>query len=351
MAEKQGDQMDKVNNEVEQNTDGTPEVPVVETPEEVPVVETPELSLQDLLERDLMQGDVSSTLEEQPSAEPDIEVAPTPEGTEPPGEVKPEDTAIPEGFVPAKEQPEPTANAVTMEDIEIAKKDVLAQILDLARADAESKEGEVPNGEPLPEEFNEEEFLDKFSDNPAKAIKEMATNIADKQSKTQFDALLAKLQPLIQQSQIVEQREKVRGYVDKLIKDNPDAKELFPEIAAYIKENQLAPDDERSYMDGYKTSKLNRQNKTIGERDATIKELQNSGKSLDDHMIDEESIAKMLLNPVLKERFQKGYIEELDNGQKPATITSGGGTQLPAQPRTKLNSVKEAGDAFAKSLQ
>ena len=336
--------MGKVNSDVEQNTDIVPEAPVVEESK---------LSLQDLLERDLMQGDVNSTLEEQPGAESDIEVEPTPipEGTKPPGEVKPEDTAIPEGFVPAKEQPEPTANAATMEDIETAKKDVLAQILDLARADAETKaEGEVPSGEPLPEEFNEEEFLDKFSDNPAKAIKEMATNIADKQSKTQFDALLAKLQPLIQQSQIVEQREKVRGYVDKLIKDNPDAKELFPEIAAYIKENQLAPDDERSYMDGYKTSKLSRQDKTIGERDATIKELQNSGKSLDDHLTDEESILKMLGNKDVAERFVTQYLEGIDSGARPATITSGGGTLPPAQPRTKLNSVKEAGSAFEKSL-
>lgn len=295
---------------------------------------------------DDLNGEVKSVSTEEPQEEEgegasDIKEGenqlPVPKGTP----ANKEDQTIPEGFVAEEKK-----NLATLEDLEGAKRDILSQILDVARKDTEGKQG-VGNSEEstevIPEEFDEEEFLDNFSTNPMKTILELTDKRATEKAKAQFEALATKLKPLIQQSEILEQKERIKNIYNKLVTENDDAKDLFPKIADYIKSNRLDLNDERSYVDGYRVNK-------IQELKELVETLKSQARSLDEHAEDEESIKKLLSNPKLQERFIAQYLEDIDSGRKPATISSGGGVNPLGEGRKQFKSINDAGEAFRQSL-
>lgn len=289
-----------------------------------------QLSPAELLLRDL-SGEVEDTSTAAPSAEENTGAAAA--------------TEVPEGFVEAgtPQGQQAPANMATLEDVQQVKTDLLAQILELAKQNVETKNEEAPAGE-TPPEFSEEDFLDDFSENPATAIKALAESIADQKTKAQFQSLQEQLLPLLEQSKAIQYKDKVKGVVGKFLGEKGDAKDLLQDIAEYIKSNQLPADDERSYYDAYRESKLKKQEGLIGQLQT------NQGKSLEDYMSDEESIAKMTSNEAIKKKVIEDYLESLQNGGKPTTISSSGTAQPAAQSRTQLKTFKEAGKAFADSL-
>ena len=309
-----------------------------------------ELSIRDLFLRDLEGGEVDSTSNED-AAPGNAEAGNTAEGDKS-AEGAPAATST-ESSASAGE-PTPAAKAATVDDLESMKQAILSQILDVARAEAEKQaDSAQAAGDDVPE-FDEEAFIDSFSENPAKAVQELAESIASKKATAQFETLMSELKPLLEQSRAQQYSEKVKSAAQKFLDGHDDAKDLFPDMAEFIRSNNLQPDDDRSYMDAYREAKLKRQA-------ADLEALRsNAGKTLDDYLMEPDSYEKVAANKALMEKLLSDpevtksiiekYVLELDNGGKPVTIGTGGTAKPFAQGRPEYKNVREAGEAFKQSL-
>lgn len=307
-----------------------------------------ELSIRDLFLRDLEGGEVDSMSNE--DATPGNAEAEIPAEGDKTAQVAP---AAASGFVLVGD-PAPEAKAATVDDLESMKQDILSQILDVARTEAEKQaDNAQATGDDVPE-FDEEAFIDSFSENPAKAVQGLAESIASKKATAQFETLMSELKPLLEQSKARQYGEKVKSAAQKFLGGYDDAKDLFPDMAEFIRSNNLQPDDDRSYVDAYREAKLKRQATEL----ETLRS--NAGKTLDDYLTEPDSYEKVAANKALMEKLLSDpeitksiiekYVLELDNGGKPVTIGTGGTAKPFAQGRPEYKNVREAGDAFKQSL-
>ncbi len=306
------------------------------------------LSIRDLFLQDLEGGEVDSASNENATTENAEAEIPAEEDKSAEGA-----PAAASGFVLVGD-PAPEAKAATVDDLESMKQAILSQILDVARTDAEEQADSVQVAGDIIPEFDEEAFIDSFSENPAKAVQELAESIASKKATAQFETLMSELKPLLEQSKARQYGEKVKSAAQKFLDGYDDAKDLFPDMAEFIRSNNLQPDDDRSYVDAYREAKLKRQ--------ATELEAlrSNAGKTLDDYLMEPDSYEKVAANKALMEKLLSDpeitksiiekYVLELDNGGKPVTIGTGGTAKPFAQGRPDYKNVREAGEAFKQSL-
>ena len=196
------------------------------------------------------------------------------------------------------------------------------------------------------EPFDEEAFNDKFYANPSASIMEIAQRIADKNVNERLAGLQEELRPLLDESKAAQHRESVKRALGEFLDSTPDGNDYFEDIARYVNDNNLSTDDPRSYRDAYMASKLNAQDRLINElRQANA----DGSRSLDDYLADDDAVTRIIANDNVKSKVIENYLKELQEGGRPATISSGG-TLAGTPPRTAMN-MEEAGSFLLGDLK
>lgn len=196
------------------------------------------------------------------------------------------------------------------------------------------------------EPFDEEAFNDEFYANPSASIMKIAQRIADKNVSERLAGLQEELRPLLDESKAAQHRESVKRALGEFLDSTPDGNDYFEDIARYVNDNNLSTDDPRSYRDAYMASKLNAQDRLINElRQANA----DGSRSLDDYLADDEAVTRIIANDNVKSKVIENYLKELQEGGRPATISSGG-TLAGNPPRTAAN-MEEAGSFLLGDLK
>ena len=203
------------------------------------------------------------------------------------------------------------------------------------RATEPSNEPPAAEEEELPD-FNSEEFLDKFYDNPAEAVQKAADAIANKKIREAVSSLERRLKPLLDESEEAQMKSEVKAVISDFISTTDGAQDMFSDIASYIKANNLDPRDRRSYDDGYKVSMINRL------RNENEQLRQSQGRSLDDYLGDDSLLDQIAGNERVSKKAIENYLKTLQSGGKPVVIGGNGNTVPSAQPANKPQSIKEA---------
>lgn len=242
---------------------------------------------------------------------------------------------------------EPNAPAAPSFDpsaLEGIKNSIIAEIQSLRNNSAEP--GQVPpqtEGEPEPQnnvpEINDDEFMERFSENPVQAVMELANKIADEKVKAEITSLGEKIQPLLDESEKIAYQNKVREVVAEFAKqeDFADAQKYFPQMAQTIREKGLPQDDLNTYVNTYK--------------DLALQDLRsNRGKSLDDYLADDNEVSKVISNPKIRNAVIEQYLKEIQSGAKPQVITGGGNSTPAATPPTDIRTFADAQKIFKNQL-
>jgi hypothetical protein len=264
----------------------------------------------------------------------------------------------PEGTPGAEAQEAPANSSVANSDntpaavpnadsLEAIKQSIISEIQSLKQQNAannpaspEDPQAEEGSEGPKNEiDMDDDEFMEQFSENPVKAVVELANKIADQKVSAEIMSLAEKVKSLLEQSEQIAFQNKVKDTLAEFanMEDYKDADKYFPEMAQIIREKGLPQDDINSFISTYK--------------DVALKDLKaNQGKSLDDYLTDDNHIPTITSNPKIREQVIREYLQEIANGGKPAVITSGGSASPAATPPTQINSFEEARKAFRNSL-
>jgi hypothetical protein len=273
--------------------------------------------------------------------------AETPMSDEPESGEKPDDAADGESTVDEPEEGESTTDGGEDRESKISR------LLDeVGGLETEATEEAVEDGEDIPE-FDEEAFMEQFSENPAVAIKSLVEAAkADAER-----SILEELAPALSMANREQQREAVTKVFADYFQDpgNEDAENYMDGIREYLEESGLPLDDPRSLKEAHMASKL--------------KDFEGR-KSLEDYMSDEEAVnsmmeneefmGKLMSNPALLKRIMASddiksgvigdYIKELEDGKKPVTIAQEGSAAPSALPPKVNKNLKDAKAAVLRDL-
>jgi len=291
-----------------------------------------ELSPTEMFLRDMNAADTETPMEEVGNA-PEVQAAEEAMG------------------MPAAEQP--PVEAMPQQDQMQDYRNTIATLLDIVKSNqaekaaareeqeaAETAQEEMAE-EPIEEEepFDEEAFNERFYANPSATIREMAEKIANKNVMERLSGLQDELRPLLEESKAAQHRESVKQALSEFLDSTPDADDYFDDIARYVNDNNLSADDPRSYLDAYRESKLKSQ---AGIIDQLRQANADGSRSLADYLADDNSVAQIIADDNIKSKVIENYLKELQEGGRPATITSGGSAQIPGNPAKAPASMDEA---------
>jgi hypothetical protein len=231
-------------------------------------------------------------------------------------------------------QPQQQTASESLDTLKTLKDDIIGELRSLMET---AKPEDTPPGEPPAEPektIDSEEFMEKFSADPVGAIQELANKIADKKVAEQMQALTGKLEPVLKQSQAIEERNRAVEALASVaqIPAFADLANYSKEIAEYIKQNNLPKDDPKSYKEAYLMAK----NQSLS-----------GNKPLEDYLSDESSIEKIIQNPTIKDKIITAYLKDVAENGKPAVIEDG---TPAATPRTEINSLEDAAAMLKKKL-
>lgn len=232
-----------------------------------------------------------------------------------------------------QDQPKPQPQ-LNPESLNTLKEDIIGELRSLM--ESTKKEDTPPGEKPAEEEISidSDEFMEKFSADPVAAVKELANMIADKKVAEQMDALTSRLEPVLKQSQAIEERNRAVKALAEVAKEPEfsDITDFGKEIAEYINQKNLPKDDPKSYKEAYLMAK----NKSLS-----------ANKPLEDYLNDESAIEKIVQNPAIKDRIIKAYLQEVSETGKPAVIDTG----MPAAtPKLEINTFEDAAELLKKKL-
>lgn len=251
------------------------------------------------------------------------------------------------------DQPDPNAqqnmdqNAINTLSLEDIKNSIISEIQSLKQG-AGMSNGEYPEGKDNEEEddnedsdieMDDDEFMEKFTENPVKAVMELADKIADKKATAQVMSLVEKMKPLLDQSEQMAFQNKVKETIAEFMSDEDyaDATEYLPQMAEIIKAQGLPQDDVNTFRNVYK--------------DIALRDLRaNKGKSLEDYMADDGSISQIASNPKIQEMVIKDYLNKISSGGKPQVITNNGSSAPSATPPNEFKTFEDARKAFRQQL-
>jgi hypothetical protein len=226
--------------------------------------------------------------------------------------------------------------------LEGIKNSIIAEIQSLRNS---AEPGQVPQteGEPEPQnnvpEIDDDEFMERFSENPVQAVMELANRIADDKVKAEITSLGEKIQPLLDESEKIAFQNKVKETVMEFAQkeDFADAQKYFPQMAQIIREKGLPQDDVNTYVYTYK--------------DVALQDLRSKqGKSLDDYLADDNGVSKVIDNPKIRDAVIEQYLRQIQSGAKPQVITGGGNSTPAATPPTDIRTFADAQKAFKSQL-
>jgi len=214
-----------------------------------------------------------------------------------------------------------------------SKEEILNELANNVPTEQEQPSSDVEEALPM---FNSEEFMDEFYDNPAGAVEKAANVIAEKKVKEVVAGIEARLKPLLSQSEAAQVKAEVKDIIQDFVNENSDAKDMFPDIAGYIKMNGLNPKDKRSYVDAMREVKIGR----LGKENEELRA--NQGKNLDFYLSDNDSMDKIVSNDAVAKRVIENYLKDIQKGGKPATIGNGSTNQFSAQGADRPQTLKDA---------
>jgi hypothetical protein len=226
------------------------------------------------------------------------------------------------------------APQVTSESLNTLKSDIIGELRSLMES---AKPEDTPPGEPQAEPektIDSEEFMEKFSADPVSAVQELANKIADKKVAEQMQALTGKLEPVLKQSQAIEERNRAMEALSSIAQmpNFSDLGNYSKEMAEYINQNNLPKDDPNSYKEAYLMAK----NQSLS-----------GNKPLEDYLSDEGSVEKIVQNPAIKDKIITAYLKEVSENGKPAIIQDGAPA---ATPKTEINTLDDAAALLKKQL-
>lgn len=191
-------------------------------------------------------------------------------------------------------------------------------------------------------DINSDEFFERFTDNPGEAIMDIANAIAA----NKVGELTQQIQPLIDESNKVQFRNKVQDAIrDFSMNGHEDFPQYREDMVAYLNESNLPMDDPTSYERAYdkaRISSLERMNQQLTET---------QGRTLADYMSDDDSISQMSQNDKVRERVINDYLNQLSNGESPQVITDSAGNSPVASEPKRASSMKDAGKMFLQRLR
>jgi len=244
------------------------------------------------------------------------------------------------------DQPDPNAQDQVMQSgpsLEDIKNSIISEIQSLKQNTGMSEEdsSEKNDEESDDNEINmdDDEFMEKFTENPVKAVMELADKIADKKATEQVMSLVEKMKPLLDQSEQMMFQNKVKETIAEFMSDEEysDAQNYFPQMAEIIKNQNLPQDDVNTFKNVYK--------------DVALRDLRaNKGKSLEDYMSDDAEISKIINNPKVQEMVIKDYLNKISSGAKPQVITNNGSSTPIATPPNEFKTFEDARKAFRQQL-
>lgn len=202
-----------------------------------------------------------------------------------------------------------------------------------------------PSSEDLINQYIEsDDFYDKFADNPGAAIAEIASKIAERDN----SKLTARLQPLLDQADQINRRNQavdaINRFVDKGHGKYDDFGDYTDQITSIIRTEGLDVNDPLSYENAYGRVKADALSQKLAEAE------QHRGLGVDDILGNDEYLDKISSNENVKNKVITNYLNGLSKGESPKVITDDGLRNPAATPTNKIDSFKDAREAFKKQL-
>jgi hypothetical protein len=260
------------------------------------------------------------------------------------------DNNIPPAVQPilAPEQPVVSESGPTLDEIKNA---ILSEIksLQIPNAQPQGPEGQTdtrPEGQEPEIDITDDAFMEKFGENPVGAVKALADRIADQKVAAQMSELMEKMKPVLDQSEQIALQQKVKDTLMEF-SGNPeyvDAEKYFPQMAEYIKSNNLPQDSISSYETAYLKAAL------ADARAVQQTQPENQGRSLEDYLADNNEVSKITGNEKIKNAIITEYLTSLANKAKPQVISGNGNVLPPATPPNKITDFREANKMLRSQL-
>lgn len=185
------------------------------------------------------------------------------------------------------------------------------------------------------------EFYEKFSNDPGQAILEVADALSNKKMKE----LTTKLQPVLEQSEKLQQQKNIQDAIKQFASNgHEDFADYKDDMINILKNGQFKMDDPSAYESAYSSAKINRLQALNDQLS------QNQGKTLNDYFQDNDSILQMAQNDDVKKAVIEDYLQGLSKGGTPQLISGGVANTPTAMPKNKVSSIKEASNLFKQMM-
>lgn len=192
--------------------------------------------------------------------------------------------------------------------------------------------------QPTPEqiEAQNEQIRQQFENNPAEFVK----SIQEQAKQQAMQEVQSKYEPIIQQTQQLNNRLSWQDQVRQFTSQNPDAVKALPEITQVLQENPALMGTQDPLGTAYRLAMSNK--------------LMANGNPIDSMLANDEYKAQLLQNPQLREMIIQEYQQGLNNGNGqvvPPMMGNQGGTSIPASTGEQPNNLKEASQSALRRLQ
>ncbi len=225
---------------------------------------------------------------------------------------------------------------------DLSQNDLAAQAMnftpqdDLAAAEANPAEEAV-----LVPDIQSEEFYEKFTENPGQAIMEIASALSEEKIR----GLTQKLQPLMEQSEVIRKNQNIRDAIKQFAQDgHEDFADYKDGMLEILKNGEYAMDDPSAYEKAYSRAKIDKLQALNDELSRT------QGRTLADYMSDDDALEQMAENEKLRKMVIEDYLKGLSQGEKPQMITGSTGNYPSAAHSTKASSIDDAARMFKKMI-
>lgn len=224
---------------------------------------------------------------------------------------------------------------------DLSQNDLAAQAMSSAPQEDLSVE-EAPAEEAIQvPDIQSDEFYEKFAENPGQAIMEIASALSEEKIR----GLTEKLQPLMEQSEVIRKNQNIRDAIKQFAQDgHEDFAEYKDGMLEILKNGEYAMDDPSAYERAYSRAKIDKLQALNDELTRT------QGRTLADYMSDDEALGQMAGNEKLRKMVIEDYLKGLSQGEKPQMITGSTGNYPSATLSTKASSIDDAARMFKKMI-
>lgn len=265
-----------------------------------------------------------------PTGEPSVEIPEkflNPDGT-------PNIDALVKSYINAEKKIGEQGNKIGQQNQRVQELMFKLQQIEQMQAQQTQQPQDEPGSEQ--EEFNSDQWFEKFYENPKEALQELFQG-------TVIDAIspqLQRLEPVLQHFQQQQERSYWEGRVEEVQQKYSDF-DNYREKAAEILQQQ--PAEFLNLPNAIEAAYLMAKAEVLDAEKA-------SQPKIEDMLKDPNFLQQLSQNPDLQKIVLKTYSEQIKQEPKPAMIGSHPGSAAPATPPPEIRSVKDATRAFKSYL-